>query len=330
MARVVLSLLTLNVFAIHAAVARATTTQRDQVLVASTRHYPTVGARTLDFNTFMGYTCGVDGDPCGEPVSLVESGNFVSTWVFVHGNQIPPHEAVKRGVALYRRIRACYEDHGPIRFVIWSWPSERTTNRLRDAHIKRCRTNVESFFLGSYVAAIAADTPVRFVGYSFGARIVGGALHLASGGHLDGHRLRNHVTPITPYRVALLAAAIESDGFVGWGRYRHALQHADHLLLMNNSRDRALRFFWILNSSKPRALGFVGAKCRPPNITLQQYDWARQFGKDHRLWLYLNRPFIIGKLVETLAVPEVEADSDATDSVQTAKQSEPKALASGS
>ena len=166
----------------------------DQVVIACTRNYPSVSARTLDFNTFHGFQCEAhticSGTPCfRERVCLIEPDGFEATWIFVHGNQIPPEEAIKRGMAVYRRVRADAPSAGPIRFVIWSWPSERNTNRLRDANIKQNRTNVESFLLGSYLAAIASDHPVRLIGYSFGARIVGGALHLASGGQLDGHCL---------------------------------------------------------------------------------------------------------------------------------------------
>ena len=295
MARIALSLIMLTVFGSHVSIA-----QEDQVVVASTRNYPSVSARTLDFTNFNGHTIGIGSDPCGTPVSLLDSSGYVATWIFVHGNQIPPGEAVKRGRAVYQRVRACSSTEGPIRFVIWSWPSERNTNRLKDAQIKRNRTNVESFLLGSFISAIAEDGPVRFVGYSFGARIVAGALHLSSGGQLDGHCLGGTTIPVTPYRVALLAAAVESDGLQGCGRYRHGLDHVESLLLMNNSRDQALRFFWILTSEKPKALGAVGANSRPHHVALRQYDWADQIGKDHSLWQYLDRPFIIQQLAEAV------------------------------
>lgn len=274
---------------------------QDQVVVASTRNYPSALGRTLDFACFTGYTCGAHGEPCGMPVSLLESDGYEATWIFVHGNQIPPNEAVKRGVAVYRRVRACSPQSGPIRFVIWSWPSERKTNRIKDAKLKQYRTEVEGFLLGSYLAAIAEESPVRLIGYSFGARIVGSALHLASGGAIEGCGLGGATIPVVPYRIVLLAAAMESDGFECDGRYCHGLDHAEYMLLMNNSRDLAIRYFWLLSGSKPGALGFAGAECRPPHVTVHQYDWANQIGKDHRLWQYLDRPFVIGKMANAIA-----------------------------
>ncbi len=276
------------------------TPDTDAVVIASTRNYPSVTARTLNFDTFVGYTCGANGEPCGMPVSLIEPNRYVSTWIFVHGNQIPAEEATKRGVAVYRRLRARSVNNGPIRFVIWSWPSERNANRIVDARRKEHRTNVESFYLGSYIAAVAAQGPMKFVGYSFGTRIVGGGLHLSAGGSLDGHCLPNMAQPAEPHRIAFLAAAIESDGFKSGGRYSRAMDHANFLLLHNNSRDQALRFYWIINPRKPKALGNQGMTCRPPHLTVHQYDWADSIGKDHRLWQYLDRPIVIQRVSEAL------------------------------
>ena len=244
----------------------------DQVLIASTRNYPSTTARTLNFETFVGYTCGANGEPCGVPVSLVEPKQYVSTWIFVHGNQIPPHEATKRGVAVYRRLRSRCENNGPIRFVIWSWPSERDKNRIVDARIKEHRTNVESFFLGSYISAVADQGPMKFIAYSFGSRIVAGGLHLSSGGSIDGRCLSEVAKPVESHRIAFLVAAVDSNGFTSGGRYARALDHASHLLLQNNSRDQALRFYWVTNPRKPRALGATGMDRRPPHVTVNQYD----------------------------------------------------------
>jgi len=276
----------------------------DQVLVASTRHCPSDTARTLDFNTFVGYTCSANGEPCGLPQSLVEPNQYASTWIFVHGNQIPPREATKRGIAVYRRVRACSANNGPIRFVIWSWPSERDKNRIADARIKEHRTNVESFYLGSYISAVAEQGPMKLIAYSFGARVVGGGLHLSAGGSLDGRCLPSAAQPAAPHRVAFLAAAIANDGFTANGRYRRALDNVSHLLLQNNSRDQALRFYWIVNPSKARALGSTGMDCRPPHVTVHQYDWAESIGKDHSLWQYLDRPFVIQRVSEALDASE--------------------------
>ena len=273
----------------------------DCVLIASTRACPNTEGRALDFNQFLGFTCGANGEPTDIPTSLVEPNLFSETWVFMHGNQIPPREAVKRGVAVYTRLRSCIPCDGPVRFVIWSWPSERKTNRLFDARLKEKRTNVESFFFGSYLAAIASDTPVKIVGYSFGARIVCGGLHLASGGQIDGFCLSNAVTPIRPYQLVLYAAAVENDGF--GNRYNRSLTYADRLLLMNNSRDQALRFYWVINSSKPKALGNTGLDVRPVHVSVEQYDWGEQFGRDHSLWRYLDNSFVLQRTAATLATP---------------------------
>jgi hypothetical protein len=79
------------------------------------------------------------------------------------------------------------------------------------------------------------------------------------------------------------------------------LNHAERLLLQNNSRDKALKYFWILNRSKPTALGNSGLSCSPAHCQVTQYDWGDTIGKDHSLWQYTDRPIVVRRILETIA-----------------------------
>lgn len=273
----------------------------DQIVLASTRNYPNVSGRLIDLDTFVGYRCYANGTCSNETIDLTQCGDFVETWIFVHGNQIPANLAVERGARVYRQLRCRSAKRGPIRFIIYSWPSERETCRLADTETKVRRTNAESFYFASFLSAICDQSPLNIIAYSFGARITCGGLHLLNGGSLDGYCYPNPTQPMCSMRITMLAAAVESDGILPGGRYARAMRACDKLLLMNNSRDQALRFFWFIDRSRPRALGRVGLKNSPYGCSVLQYDWQKTFGKDHSIWNYFDRPMVIDRILQTFA-----------------------------
>lgn len=273
----------------------------DQIVLVSTRNCAGEVGRTLNMQSFAGMLCSPDGRCLHQTVSLLQRHHFVETWIFVHGNQISADMALERGTRAYRNIRACSQKNGPIRFIIWSWPSKRETCRIVDARLKRKRTDAESFYFGSFLAATACNGPTSIIGYSFGARVVSGGLHLANGGCLDGFYLPQHRAPCTPYRIAFLAAAVENDGFLADGRYSRAMRCTERLLLQNNSRDKALRYFWIIDRNRPTALGHSGLECSPHGCDVKQFDWEAAIGTDHSVWQYLDREPILNRIVQTIA-----------------------------
>ena len=97
----------------------------DQILLISTRGYPTRIGRTLDLQTTMAREYGANGHATDQRWSLADPWTPMQTWVFVHGNQIPRCDAIRRGLRVYRRLRSCASHSGPVRFVIWSWPQLR-------------------------------------------------------------------------------------------------------------------------------------------------------------------------------------------------------------
>ena len=174
-------------------------------------------------------------------------------------------------------------------------------NAMEVARQKAKRTDFESFLLGSYLAKTSGET-ISLVGHSFGSRIITGAVHLAAGGSLSGRRLKVLPDGSTRYRVSLLAAAVEQDGLLPGGRYGKAFDRIDGLLLMNNSRDKALNFFWVTDlRRKPRALGDMGLACIPQAAQVQQFDWARAIGRDHSFLEYLKRPAIMRRVSHHLS-----------------------------
>ena len=265
----------------------------DQLLLISTRCYPCRLGQTLDLDTCWARELTPQGTLVPGRVALWTDQSFANVWIFVHGNQIPANDAIRRGLMVYRNMRRHDTVQGAIRFVIWSWPSERRLRRIPDSRRKVRRTDVEAFLLGSYLAKVSSSGPTSLVGYSFGSRIITGALHVAAGGSLGGTGLADLPESTAQFRVALMAAAVESSALLPGGRHCRALHRVDRLLLMNNSRDRALNFFWVVDPRrKPRALGDVGLSRSSHSCKVRQYDWASAIGREHSLMEYLNRATI--------------------------------------
>ena len=101
---------------------------------------------------------------------------------------------------MYRLLTAGVDDATPIRFVIWSWPSAQVRGQLRDVRTKANRTELAGYCLAWVLTHLPETQQVSLLGYSFGARIATGAMHLVGGGEL----VRTHAAA-TPGHVAKYA-----------------------------------------------------------------------------------------------------------------------------
>ena len=216
------------------------------------------------------------------------TGEPIPTIVFVHGNHADASAAVRDGRLLERRIRqqaaGC-----PFRFVIWSWPADRVRGGpRRDAQVKACYANAQSHYLAECLDRLEGDVPVTLVGYSFGARVITGALHLLGGGRLAGRELcRQDVPQSQPIRRAVLvAAAADADWLWPGRRHGLALSQVDRILVTKNRRDPVLKWYPLMyGRGGPQAMGYAGpAGCGCTenidvlNVTStvgRNHDWAR-------------------------------------------------------
>ncbi len=229
------------------------------------------------------------------------------TIFFVHGNRVSPALAVDYGVSAYRALLQQAPPTAPVRFVIWSWPSEKVKGQIRDIRAKAARTNADGYYLACVVNQLDPTTPVGLWGYSFGARITTGALHLLGGGHMGGYTLS--ATPLAkrpPIRVVLMAAALHNYWLLP-GRYHgQALDPVEAMLLINNSCDRALKHYHLVTRcGSPDALGYTGF-AGPYRLGIaaekvSQMDACCIVGEEHDLRRYLASPRLMGAAWTTLA-----------------------------
>ena len=231
--------------------------------------------------------------------SVVTADASVSTVIFVHGNRLTNWDAKCEGLAAYRRI-VRQADAAPIRFVIYSWPSAQISGPLKDVRVKAARTRPAGCQLAWFVDQLPAETPLTLVGFSFGARIVTGSLHILGGGSLGGMGLGSLQHPDrTPANVVLLASALNSDWLCP-GRYHgQAMTMVHQMVLVNNCEDRAMKYYHFSSTcGRPQALGYCGPTCIDPAAAgkIVELNVSRYVGSEHDLFCYLSAPGVTSEI----------------------------------
>jgi len=225
------------------------------------------------------------------------------TCVWAHGNRTDACLARQEGLSVYHKLVSCQGDDRPVRFVIWSWPSDQEGGPLNDVRIKAPRADVAGYYLAYVLDRMSPSTPVRLIGYSYGSRVVTSALQLTAGGTVAGQTLRQRQHPDrAPLKTALLAAAEDCDWLLPGHRHGLALSKMDELLLVNNTCDRALRYYHYLYGRKCdiEALGYVGLakQCltAADQAKVTQIDACCLVGSEHEWSNYFAVPTIVARL----------------------------------
>ncbi len=242
---------------------------------------------------------------CADAEQWAASGQTAAmTLVYVHGNRIEPDEAAQRGLSAWHALSYDCGDIPRVRFVIWSWPSSKIhgPRPRRDAQVKAARTDCESCLLAQFVAGVDPRTSLSLLGYSFGARIVSGALHLTAGGQLHGFRLADaDIRRDNTIRVALLAAAMDNSWWRPGSCHDQALAAVDQLLLLYNTCDPVLRLYPKLDRHHPAsALGYTGFPWPAALIDnawrVEQANVCCQIGKTHDERAYSGCPLVMARV----------------------------------
>jgi hypothetical protein len=228
--------------------------------------------------------------------AFLNFNSSVPTVIFVHGNQISPWDAKNEGVAVYRRMIAHGCDAPPIRFVIYSWPSSQISGMLRDVREKAARTGPSGCKLAWLIDQMPAETPLSLIGFSFGARIITGSLHILAGGSLGcGMELAEHVHPNRPQVSVIMMASAVHAHWLGDGQYHGlAMTQVSQMCLINNCDDLAMKYYDFIEPGcgGPQALGL----CGPTRISAENArkiinrDVSRYVGDQHDLMRYVSAP----------------------------------------
>jgi len=240
--------------------------------------------------------------PADREAFLAADDPAVPTSIFIHGNRTSHQGAVRMGSGMYRQL-AKHAGQRPFRFVIWSWPADRIRGRNRkDVRVKAARSDVQSYYLARCVDQIHPDVPVSMMGYSFGARVITGALHMLAGGRVAGRALpKGSRQERTQVRAVLVAAALDSDWLLPGRRNGLALSRLDRVLITRNACDPVLRWYPLMyHRHGPQALGYAGPAC-PARLgddrqKLDALDLSCSVGKAHDWVCYFRAPALRARL----------------------------------
>ena len=310
----------------------------DEILMMSTRAVGTVcdGKRLSEKLRCQRYEIGDNGRPhwksmdwrdalqpalpMREPASpMRKPASPTRTVVYVHGNRIAPGEDRYRGMLIYRSLVAQGRPSQPIRFIIWSWPATTIPGPIKDMRLKAARTCPVGWQLAWFLDQLPEETPVSLIGYSFGARVASGALHVLGGGRLNGLKLTERLHPQRPpIRVAMIAAAFDADWMLP-GRYHgRAISQVEKLVLVTNHRDPVMRLFhFSVDRRRIHALGKEGVphaqSLGKAARRIKPVDMTQEVGRSHLLVDYLAATGKMGVVWRKL-IPSVEPSTDAAES----------------
>ncbi|MBX3424952.1 MAG: alpha/beta hydrolase [Pirellulales bacterium] len=271
---------------------------RDEIVLASTRPLGTrcdaaAMSAGLDCRRYAAELSG--GARTWQRTDLataLPAASELPTIVYIHGNRVEAGEAFGHGLKIYRSLAPRLPSDTPVRFVIWSWPAEQIRGVVKDYTVKAARTGAVAWQLAWTLNRLPPDAAIALVGYSYGARVATGTLHLLGGGALEGRTVANLQPDRRRAHAILLAAALDADWLLPTGQHGRALKQLEHLTLVTNRRDPAMRFYHMISDRDVRALGYAG----PPSwgrlksqfqVEIDAFDATSDVGRHHALQAYL-------------------------------------------
>jgi hypothetical protein len=276
--------------------------EHDQIWLISTRGLGCPGAATAPSLPVWLYNGNGGWIDSSVDAFLAADNPAVPTVIYVHGNFETADDSVQRGLVVYSRLAAQTPADRPMRFVIWSWPTDRGKHPLQLTRIHAHRADVDAYYLGWLVNRIDHRVQVGLLGYSLGTRVVTGALHLLGGGELCGLALQiDAKAPHQMVRAALLAAAEDCDWIVPGHPNGQAIPFVDRMLLLNNSCDRVLKMYPHLERcDHSDALGYVGI-CGPYDSSkVEQIDVCCAIGPEHEWSRYFYNDRLVADMLPYL------------------------------
>lgn len=235
---------------------------------------------------------------------LFSAAPNMPTAIYLHGNRINSPQSCCDGWRIYRSFARQAPGERPFRFVIWSWPSTKIDGEVRDVRVKSLRSDSQAYYLAWLVDQLPPDEQVGLIGYSYGARIVSGALHILGGGEVSGRGLPERVHPDRrPLGGVLLAGALDSDWLAPGQRHGQALTQVDRLLITSNASDPVVRWYPFLYGlgSDREALGYKGAaglhRWGEASAAVRELDVSGCVGAEHDWTRYMLQPALVAEML---------------------------------
>jgi hypothetical protein len=283
--------------------------EQDQVWLVSTRHLGCWMGVQPTFQIWR-YEKGI-WQPKTEADFFAEDRADLVTPIYVHGNRLTASEASSYGLSFYFELVGKLDNEPPARFVIWSWPSDQIKGPLNDVRTKAARSDYEAYFLAWFLQRMKPEVRVGILGYSFGARILSGALHLLNGGAIFGYTVPAGERP--QFRAAMWAAAEHNHWYLEGQFHSRALAAAEAWFITINYCDPVLaRYDHIDKCGCPVAVGFAGIYGRnllpaDVNARIEEVNVTNIVGGNHDWRPYLYSLYIQDRTRDYLMWHELSA-----------------------
>lgn len=298
--------------------------EQDEVWVVSTRHLGCPGdSKQEPIWQLWKYEKGWWQPRTAAEFNARDSADVVTPF-YIHGNRIDHPQACSDGLAVYFQLIGKLDAEPPVRFVIWSWPSSQIKGQLKDVRAKAARSDVDAYYLARFVARMKPAVRVGLVGYSFGARIVSGAMHRLGGGSLLGWSLEPGERPAV--RVALWAAAEHNYWYLPGNFHDRALAAGDAWFITINHCDPVLeRYRFIEECGNPVAVGYAGIYGRnllpaDVNARVEEVNVTNIVGGTHDMSAYLYSLYIQGRTREFVLWHELRGTTNQTNSTNRGRE----------
>lgn len=227
--------------------------------------------------------------------------------IYIHGNRRDAPTAISQGLFVYRQLASNRPSDQPFDWVIWSWPSDAGSILLLDVREKAKRTNAQ----GLYAAWLLREhhlraQPTGMIGFSFGARVVSGALHALAGGSIAGRTIGTPPIRGADIDVGFLAPAVDSTWMMSRGHHGLATQNTNRLVVLYNQRDFALKYFKLISRVPgSEALGYTGPRCFAPRydgtqLPIRSRDCSTTVGNHHSEKRYYEHACYAGREMASL------------------------------
>jgi len=287
--------------------------EQDQIWLVSTRHLGcAIGGKYQPKFQIWRYEKGM-WQPRTEAEFFAEDSAELVTPLYVHGNQIDAGLARSYGLSFYFELVGKLDAEPPARFVIWSWPSDQIKGPLKDVRAKADRSDIESYYLAYFLAQMKPEVRAGLLGYSFGARIISGAMHLVGGGKLFGQSLS--LAPRPHFRVAMWAAAEHNHWYLPGQFHSEALAAAEAWFSTINYCDPILAKYRLLDKcGDPVAVGYAGIYGRnllsaDINARIEEVNVSNIVGEEHHWRPYLYSLYIQNRTRDYVLWHELGAEA---------------------
>jgi len=265
------------------------------------KYEPGIGWQSIDWEGFK---------------TLRSPGGLTS--VYVHGNGMDTYWAQRRGWEMYHETTRRLSMDQPLKYVIWSWPTEPSRGPLKDARDHAVRAEDEAYYLASFLNQIDSAELVSISAFSMGAKSVMGACHLLGGGRLRGRSLDEISANNNGYRIVLYSAAITYRGICSSGKFNRALDRVDQLLNVMNGKDMLLkRYRFVTQWKGDEAAGYTGfSLTHDQRQIVRQMDAGNILGSKHSwdnvvcAYCVMERSRTLLQWKDRLALEELEPVSE--------------------